>query len=128
MPFISINFNSPINISCQPGDKVYSTNVTQVDVNNNMQAGQLSNSYFIGNVYDLVNSDGANENIPIQIIVEYTGAMPSVGSGDFLMFSKNKLANTSGITGYYADVEFTNDSREKVELFSVSSSIALSSQ
>jgi hypothetical protein len=97
-------------------------------MNNNMQAGQLSNSYLIGSVYDLINPNGANENLPIQIIVEYTGVMPSIGSGDFLMFSKHKLANTSGIAGYYADVEFKNDSREKAELFSVSSSIALSSQ
>ena len=44
------------------------------------------------------------------------------------MFSKNKLANTSGITGYYAEVDFANDSREKAELFSVSSLVELSSQ
>ena len=128
MAFISINFNSAVNVSCQPGDKVYSTNVAQVDSNNTMQSGQLSGSYLVGVVYDLINADGSIANSPIQIIVEYSGTMPSIGSGDFLMFSKNKLANTSGITGYYAEVEFTNNSRKKAELFSVSSSVALSSQ
>ena len=45
-----------------------------------------------------------------------------------MMFSKNKQVNTSGISGYYAEVEFKNDSTTKAELFSVGSQASLSSK
>ena len=45
-----------------------------------------------------------------------------------MMFSKNKVANTSGITGYYAEATWVNNSKEEAELFAVGSSIAMSSQ
>jgi len=44
------------------------------------------------------------------------------------MFSKNTVVNTSGITGYYADVLLINDSTKKAELFSVGSQISESSK
>ena len=44
------------------------------------------------------------------------------------MFSKNKIANTSGITGYYAEAKWVNNSPKEAELFAVGSSIAISSQ
>ena len=129
MPFISITFTEPINVSCQPGDQVYSTNVSSTDSNLIMDLGYLSGSYLIGTVSNLINPDGLINGVPIQLVVEWTGSSaPVIGNGDFLMFSKNKLANTSGITGYYAEVDFANDSREKAELFSVSALVELSSQ
>jgi hypothetical protein len=43
------------------------------------------------------------------------------------MFSKNKAVNTSGILGYYAEVTLKNDSLKDIELFSVGTGIAISS-
>jgi hypothetical protein len=47
---------------------------------------------------------------------------------DFIMFGKNKTINTSSLVGYYADVNFVNNSTEKAELFSVGSEIFESSK
>jgi hypothetical protein len=43
------------------------------------------------------------------------------------MFSKNKSANTSGLLGYYIDVKFSNNSKQKAELFVVGSDITINS-
>ena len=46
---------------------------------------------------------------------------PNVNSDvyDFIFFAKNNAVNLSSILGYYAQITFTNDSKEKAELFSV---------
>jgi len=44
------------------------------------------------------------------------------------MFSKNKKINSSSLKGYYAEVNLINNSTEKIELFAIGSSIAISSK
>ena len=36
--------------------------------------------------------------------------------------------NLSGLTGYYASVKINNDSREKAEMFTISSGVSISSK
>ena len=62
----------------------------------------------------------------ITIRVENTVVIPT--SGSYFMFAKNNKVNTSGLTGYYAEVEMKNDSNSPAELFSVSSEISISSK
>ena len=54
------------------------------------------------------------------------GNPPPVGS--YLLFVKNQVVNMNGLSGYYADVMFENNSKKKAELFSVSSEITESSK
>ena len=44
------------------------------------------------------------------------------------MFKKNRAANVGGLKGYYAEVEFTNNSTEEAKLFTVSSEVNQSSK
>ena len=44
------------------------------------------------------------------------------------MFVKNQTVNMSGLSGYYANAIFENNSTEKAELFSISSEITESSK
>ena len=53
---------------------------------------------------------------------------PSISNTTFIMFSKNNKANLSDLTGYFAEVKFTNNSNEKIELFSIGSEIKESSK
>ena len=48
--------------------------------------------------------------------------------GDFIMFSKDNKANLSNLLGYYAEIQFVNNSSTKAELFSVGSEIFGSSK
>ena len=51
-----------------------------------------------------------------------------VEDGDFIMFSKNKEVNNNSLLGYYAEVKLTNNSTDKIELFSLGSEVAESSK
>ncbi len=53
---------------------------------------------------------------------------PPISNTTFIMFSKNNKANLSDLTGYFAETKFTNNSNEKVELFSIGSEIKESSK
>jgi len=64
-----------------------------------------------------------NDNI---ITLENNAALPK--QDDYCLFVKNQVVNMNGLSGYYADVMFENNSREKAELFSVSSEITESSK
>ena len=60
------------------------------------------------------------------VTVDSSGVLPSLG--DYCMFVKNQLVNMNGLSGYYADVMFENNSKDKVELFVVNSEITESSK
>jgi len=47
---------------------------------------------------------------------------------DFIFFAKNNAVELSSIKGYYANVNFINDSRKRAELFSVACGVAVSSK
>lgn len=46
----------------------------------------------------------------------------------YIMFSKSKKINSSDLKGYYAEINLVNNSTEKIELFAIGSSIAISSK
>jgi hypothetical protein len=48
-------------------------------------------------------------------------------TGSYIFFGKENIINSSGLAGYYAEVEMENTSTEKKELFAVNSEIFLSS-
>ena len=46
----------------------------------------------------------------------------------FIMFSKDNKANLSSLLGYYAEIQFVNNSSTKAELFSVGADVFISSK
>jgi len=138
MPIYNVVFNSAINTSAAVGDNVYVVDVNQVGGPDSFFVGGLGNIIMIGVITDITNSEGLIPNTPITIEVNYTGTPPTgsctpypvciINAGGFLIFSKDKSANTSGIKGYYAKAKFINDSRVKAELFSVGTEIGISSK
>ena len=49
-------------------------------------------------------------------------------TNDFIFFAKDKRVNTSSLLGYYASVNFVNNSTKKAELFAIGSEISESSK
>ena len=49
-------------------------------------------------------------------------------TNQYIMFSKNKEANTSGLLGYYMEARFECDSKKEAELFAIGSDITINSQ
>lgn len=56
----------------------------------------------------------------------YTGSLLPT-DGDFYMFAKNNIAETSGVIGFYNIIEFSSHDLTMVELFSINTEVILSS-
>ena len=112
----TIQFDEAIdNISMQEGDTVFAVQhivIAGMDVSN-------FNPRKIGTIMSI------DQN---SIKIEGDDGLYPPGVGDFFFFVKDPVINTSSLKGYYADVTFTNDSKEKAELYAVSSEITESSK
>lgn len=124
MAIVTLNFDN-MNTSAQVGDiAYYSYNPQNIG---GFDYSTLSTTIKLGVI---VGGDSVGTSINgNSITVEYDDAIigaPPIGA--FISFAKEKKINTSSLVGYYADVKFTNNSKEKIELFSVGSEIAESSK
>ena len=101
---IILNFENikNLNTSLQVGDGVYAHST-------NLQSG--------------ANDRQTNSNTGIN---QFEGTYYTPLAEDFIMFSKFSQGD-SGVLGYYAKARFTNDSKEKAELFAVSSEVIINS-
>ena len=148
MALITLTFNFPLNVSeqanplatfsnYQGADVVYYTSTAQVPTAHTppvttpqVWAGtttphQTGNNIIeIGPVVEIIPWDG-NQAIIIADM-PLTTAPPTVD--DFIFFSKDNKANLSSMLGYFASVEFRNNSKTEGELFSVGCEIFESSK
>ena len=108
MPLITLPFNFDLNVSAQVGDIAYYVTPDT--------SGYNSDPEIIGKISAI----GKN------FIIVPTN--PGITADDFIMFSKNKAVNNSSLLGYYAEVKLSNDSTDKVELFSIGSEVTQSSK
>ena len=125
-----------INESVEIDDVVYYVPVSNTSPSgaaNSFIEGDFSNIKEIGPITAFINDhylvQPSNTYQLIKgITVDNSASGNEPNSGDFLMFSKNKQANTSGVLGYYMDVDFENDSTDKIELFQMGSMAEMSSK
>ena len=107
-----ILFNNQVNSSVQVGDIAYVADTGIGGVTTTpILAGEIIN---IGTGYITIDKD--------------PGTSPIIDNTKFILFAKRIEANESSLKGYYADVTFQNHSNKYVELFAISSDIALSSK
>ena len=128
MPVATIIFDNLINSSLQLGDIVYYS-PTNSAPNSNIQTTTTSSIVKLGPV------EGINVSTAT-IIVTYDDLPDSSGVStvfpplidDYVMFEKDKRVNSSSLIGYYADVKLLNNSKKKIELFSLGSEVTESSK
>ena len=113
---LTLNFPS-VNVSAQVGDLVY---YSLPSVSGGFNTSSIPATFVFGTII---------ETTTTSIVVQYddTGVSPPP-TGSFIFFQKDKKANMSSILGYYMQVDFVNDSKEKAELFSVGSEVSESSK
>ena len=122
MPNITITFSFPINVSVQIGDIAYYTdNVTSLGIHNH------SNYNDIVKIGDIISINRTTNTIVCDWDPNPATALYPT-NGDFIMFSKDNKANLSSMLGYFASVEFINNSKTEGELFSVGCDIFESSK
>ena len=118
---ISLHFDNS-NFSAQVDDIVYYSHsgVNTGGFNNT----DLQNTRRLGPIVEILDHPGR-----FTVTVRYDAdEVNPPNDGDYISFAKDKRINTSSLLGYYASVKFVNDSRDKVELFSIGSEIQESSK
>jgi hypothetical protein len=106
MSTTTLNFNFTLNTSLQVGDVVY---------------------YIEGE--EPIKQIGPSTSIVGSVVTcdSTLGDTTLLSNDSYIFFSKDNEINTSGLVGYYAEVEFVNNSTEDAELFAVNSEIFVSS-
>jgi len=130
---LTLSFNNTINESVQIGDIVYFTPVTATGGSTSFEASNVSNILELGKITEINNPNlytGPASSIVLlcNLYDQNTGLAIIPASNDFIMFGKDKTINTTSLVGYYAEVNFVNDSDKEIELFSVGSEVAESSK
>jgi len=138
MQLHTLTFGSEINFSLQVGDTVY---YSPVDSAVTQGSFNTVNNYSDMVNFGVVTSISQNSFTVVYNNSTQTGGGPQSGGGsigtvlvnppqpgDYIMFAKNKQVNSSSLKGYYAEVEFVNYSKDKIELFSVGSEVSESSK
>ena len=114
---LTLKLNS-INASMQVGDIIYyvkAADLTSTTSDNIVKYGPI----------DSIDRE-LNEVEVLQ--VNYQAGVFELEENDFIMFAKDKRANKSSVSGYYASVKLENSSTEKAELFTIASEIQESSK
>jgi len=126
-----LTFSDEINFSLQVGDMIYYS-PTQVGVGGFETIDNLNTVVEFGVVTSIYPNGNFNVNPTIpanSIVVSYNENIVNVPQlNDFIMFGKNNEVNSSSLIGYYAEVEFKNESTDDIELFSISSEVSESSK
>tara|TARA_R100000935_G_C2759410_1_gene133002 strand:- start:31 stop:597 length:567 start_codon:yes stop_codon:yes gene_type:complete len=124
---VRLTFDYDLNKSLQIGDAVWYAHTT-TSGSHEVASTNNNDFLFLGTVIDI-----SNQYKKSTIDVSYSGFdLPQdLGlelKGAFIMFSKDKAVNSAGLKGYYAELEFVNNSKKKIELFSVGSEVVQSSK
>ena len=108
----TITITGGVNVSLQVGDCIYAKTTT-----NSFGFTQLSNNLTkLGIVTNILGNVITLDNLAVSV------------NNQYCVFIKDQIVNMSGLSGYYADAKFENNSKDKAELFVVSSEATESSK
>ena len=129
MLVVQITNITNLNTSLQVGDMIYVTSINNSNplFNSNNQNGFDINA---SNRVGILRKIEQNPLIPTTYTLSIDNSAPygaTVDVSDFLMFSKYNQSDDD-IKGYYMEVKLVNDSKQKAELFSLSSEVTESSK
>ena len=113
---IQITFVGQLNDSIQLGDMVY---YMPTSPSAGFNTSNTNNATLLGPVVNLFEAE--DDNV-YSVSVEYSGTtQPIIPSDAFYMFSKDNSVNLASVLGYYAEIQFVNNSNVKSEMFSIGS-------
>ena len=108
----TINFGFPLNVSIQPTDVLYTSLAPGGQAGINHPSASVNTApVAIGVVVTVDHVNGI-------IVYDDATFIPLVlTSSHYLFFSKDRVANTSGIIGYFAETEYRNYTKVPAEIF-----------
>ena len=118
---ITLEFKA-LNISIQKTDIVYACTTVDGQAGVNHPSASTNTKPFpIGEVKSVNHANG-------KVVVDLTIEPTFTSGGHYYFFSKDNRANMSGILGYYALVEYRNDSKKQAEIFATGVEYSISSK
>jgi hypothetical protein len=130
MATVTLTFSNDINVSLQAKPTNIETSSADNVDNAISDTGAWDIIYYVnsaGNIIKLGECIGINrDNKTIQVNVDDSTVRPV--NGNYVFFGKDTQAGTSGVIGYYAEIEMKNESSSAAELFAVSTEYFVSSK
>ena len=128
MPTLTLTFPQQIQVSTQVGDMVLYCNPAGTTTYNattgtatSFSSAAQSDVVMIGPCLTIA----ANR---LSMTIDYVAGTVLPTASSFILFSKDKYSNPSGLLGYYAEVCFKNTSSTEAELFSINADMFESSK
>lgn len=123
MPSITLTLSHPLNQAVQPltNDIAYYANTSSYNLADSSTVNYADSFIRLGPITAV--------NFPQkQITCDVSNNTVLPATNDFIFFSKDNRANMTSLLGYYAEVEISNNSTEKAEIFAVGTEIFESSK
>ena len=117
MPYATLTFSAPLNVSCQLVDTAYYTSTSSGTSGDGGFTNQSGSIIEIGEIREINDAASSSPTIKVETDLGYT-ALNGL-SNKFILFNKNNKVNLSSPVGYYASVKLVNDSTVDAELFTV---------
>ncbi len=119
---ITLTFDKPLNSSISVGDTAW---YVPVSVGGGYNTAPTSVVKLLGTIISV-----SDQYLRPQLVISNNtmSIAPLIDASTFIMFQKNNKANLTSLKGYYAEATLENNSKEKAELFAVSSEIVQSSK
>ena len=123
MPNIVIHFGNPLNEAVQADSKdvAYYADTGQTTFGDGSTVQFADSVVRLGSIVDV---NYINNTITVDLA--NSTVLPS--TNDFIFFAKDNRANMTSLLGYYNEVEMTNNSTSKAELYSAGTEIVESSK
>jgi hypothetical protein len=122
MPLVTLNFDNPINVSCQVGDTAYYVTTSTSEKAGHEGDGFTINSsdiVEIGTIVEITQQSGSSTFLDRIIVYSTIAGWAGNVTNRFILFSKDNKANLSSPLGYYASVKMVNNDTAAAELFNV---------
>jgi hypothetical protein len=118
----TINF-LPLNVSIQPTDVVYAALTPSGQAGLNHPSASLNTAPTAIGVVVSVN------HVTGDVVYDDTGYLPyTLTASHYIFFSKDRIVNTSGIIGYFAETEYRNYTKVPAEIFATAVDYVMSSK
>jgi len=124
---ITLTFQQELNNSLQVGDTIWYVSQLNINQTGGYDVGKKEKITKLGAVVE-INNKLNQVFVSNSFTITPPQFMTSNLTDAFIMFSKDNGANLTSLKGYYADARFENNSKEKAELYAVSSQIVESSK
>ena len=109
MPIQTLEFNNTLNTSLQEGDVVYYCPAPTGQAGRNYHNGGTNTKPKKLGTVDTIFRATRRVDVLVPVLRNTTG--------NYIFFSKDRVANYSGIIGYFMEVEYRNYSTAKSEIF-----------